>query len=256
MTDEFDNIELTESDNLQLNNFSSAVSLSDAIMVLENIVGLQNFNAEQDAIADTNNDGSVSLSDAIVILEQIVGLSSTPAPRVVADNYFTTKKFFFEAIEEQEESVDFEIVLDFAKLANEFESEINGFTLTIVNSQTTDEVFNSSSDDILFQSSEGGQFALVLDRTGNTNLASLGKQSTFSTSILKDASGLSSLNANLEISFVGSQTEVEQEFLFFFDEGNYIDGAINLAGAQSEYLCFMPGDVNGSLDDITVYELI
>ena len=141
-------------------------------------------------------------------------------------------------------------------MVNEFEDEINGFTFTIDNFETVEEIFSNSSDDILFQTSDDGEFAFVFDVTGGSNLTALEKQSIFSASITKDANGLSSFNADLEISFVGSEILEKQEFVFNFDERNYIDGAINLSGTETKYIFFMPGDVNNSLNDITVYELI
>ena len=51
------------------------LSLTDAILVLEDIVNISSLNGAGAAAADVNDDGKISLTDAIMILEDIVNIS-------------------------------------------------------------------------------------------------------------------------------------------------------------------------------------
>jgi len=58
----------------------NAVTVSDAIMILKQLVGLVSFNGYQQAAADFDQDGSVNVNDAIGVLRHVVDLSSAPEP--------------------------------------------------------------------------------------------------------------------------------------------------------------------------------
>ena len=50
------------------------ISSSDALLVLQNVVGLADFDEQTGIIADVDGDGSISSSDALLILQKTVGL--------------------------------------------------------------------------------------------------------------------------------------------------------------------------------------
>ena len=55
-------------------NGDGKIDVSDAIMVLRNIVGLVELTPAQELATDVNGDGKIDVSDAIMILRYIVGL--------------------------------------------------------------------------------------------------------------------------------------------------------------------------------------
>jgi hypothetical protein len=63
---------------LELPNSSQAITLTDAILQLEYIVNITEFNDRQLLAADVNGDGAVTLTDAISNLEVIVNIKSAP----------------------------------------------------------------------------------------------------------------------------------------------------------------------------------
>ena len=74
---------------------SGAVSISDVIMQLRHIVGLEELTGFSHAAADNNGDGEVAISDVISSLRMIVGLEDAPNARIV--NGSGARQFNFDA---------------------------------------------------------------------------------------------------------------------------------------------------------------
>ena len=60
----------------QSNVYNSDISISDVVLQLRDIVGLDTLSGASKEAADVNNDGSIAISDVVSVLRDIVGLDS------------------------------------------------------------------------------------------------------------------------------------------------------------------------------------
>ena len=56
--------------------YTSDISISDVVLQLRDIVGLQTLTGQAKEAADVNNDGAVAISDVVSVLRDIVGLET------------------------------------------------------------------------------------------------------------------------------------------------------------------------------------
>ena len=59
--------------------YDDGINISDAVLILKQIVGLEQLTVNQSAAADANRDGTINISDAVAVLKHIVGLEPITA---------------------------------------------------------------------------------------------------------------------------------------------------------------------------------
>lgn len=56
-------------------NFDNAITVDDALVILNNVVGIEKFNQDKIKMSDVDQDGKITTNDALAILKIVVGLT-------------------------------------------------------------------------------------------------------------------------------------------------------------------------------------
>ena len=86
-------------------------------------------------------------------------------------------------------------------------------------------------------------------------LNTIGKFDIGTVKIGQDAYGIADLQVDMELVLKGTNEIITESFQYYFDNGEFLDGAVDLTKGNQRLVIYAPGDMDGTLDNYQGYEL-
>ena len=89
-----------------------------------------------------------------------------------------------------------------------------------------------------------------------TNLRDVGIFKFATATLDQDSFDIADLKVDVEVLLEGSDQVINESFVYYFENGEHLDGAIDLTQGMQNLVIYAPGDLDGTLDDYQGYELV
>jgi len=258
--DTLGNTETKYAEKLILNSLDETVDLLDVIVSLKHYLGLKSVSGASFTQGDINNDGSIDLSDVVGMLKHVLGLRELPAAQVVSESYFRSKHIEFNTSLNSSDQTRIDMSLDLDALAKQYGKDLLGYKMEL-SSQRDAEIeveFEpiSEMDFLVVQNPASRSMSLTANLEQVTNLGDVDAFKFATATLDRDSSDIADLKIDVEVLFEGSDQVINESFIYYFENGEHLDGAIDLTQGMQNLVIYAPGDVDGTLDDYQGYELV
>jgi len=258
--DTLGNTETKYAEKLILNSLEETVNLSDVLASLKHIIGLKSVSGASFTQGDVNNDGSINLSDVLGMLKHIIGLKELPAAQVVSESYFRSKHIDFNASLNPSDQTKIDMSLDLNALAEQYGKDLLGYKVELSSQRDTEieAAFEtiSETDFLVVQNPASLSMSLTANLEQVTNLRDVGIFQFATATLDQDSFDIADLKVDVEVLLEGSDQVINESFVYYFENGEHLDGAIDLTQGMQNLVIYAPGDLDGTLDDYQGYELV
>ena len=255
--DNLGNKETKFTDNFILNALEETVNLSDVLSSLKHIIGLREVSGANFTKGDLNSDGEINLSDVLGMLKHIIGLRELPSPKIVNEDYFISKHLELTTSTDQTNRVEIEINTNLSALAEHYTSDLLGYSIQFASERdpSLDVSLQSINDPSLLAVSNSNAMSIAPNLEQLSALNTIGKFDIGTVKIGQDAYGIADLQVDMELVLKGTNEIITESFQYYFDNGEFLDGAVDLTKGNQRLVIYAPGDMDGTLDNYQGYEL-